>query len=128
MKRVSGIGGIFIKANNPAVLREWYRQHLSMEIGEWGGMVFRWRTPENPSREGSTVWSIFEDTSTYFEPSRSSFMVNYRVEDLNAVLSALRAEGCEVDEKVEESVYGKFGWGMDPEDNRIELWQSPVGQ
>jgi len=120
MKRVSGIGGIFFKAKNPAVLREWYRQHLGIEVEEWGGTAFRC--------EGMTVWSVFEDSSKYFAPSTAPFMINYRVEDLDAVLSALRAEGCTVDEKAEESDFGKFGWVMDPEGNRIELWQPPPGQ
>ena len=77
---------------------------------------------------GTTVWSVFEDSSTYFAPSQAQFMVNYRVEDLHAVLAALRTEGCAVDDKVEESEFGKFGWVMDPEGNRVELWQPPEGQ
>ncbi|MBS1911012.1 MAG: VOC family protein [Bacteroidetes bacterium] len=127
MNRVSGIGGIFFKAKNPALLREWYRTHLGVDVTEWGGAVFRWQSPDNPTGEGTTAWAIFDDTSTYFAPSTSAFMINYRVEDLHAVLAALRAEGCDVDEKVDESEYGKFGWVMDPEGNRIELWQPPAG-
>lgn len=125
MKRVTGIGGIFFKARDPVALREWYRRHLGIALEAWGGAVFQWRSTDNPSGEGATVWNVFEEASTYFAPSRASFMVNYRVEDLHAVLAALRAEGCEVDEKVEESEFGKFGWVMDPEGNRVELWQPP---
>ena len=128
MKRVSGIGGIFFKARQPTVLREWYRAHLGIVIEEWGGTAFQWSGPENPSGVGTTVWSIFEDTSTYFAPSTAAFMINYRVEDLKAVLAALREEGCDVDEKVDESEFGKFGWVMDPEGNRVELWQPPPGR
>lgn len=128
MQRVTGIGGIFIKAENPEQLREWYRQHLGIAIEEWGGTAFRWSGPDNPQGVGSTVWSLFAGDSEYFAPSRARFMVNYRVADLHALLAALRAEGCEVDAKVEESEFGKFGWVMDPEGNRVELWQPPQGQ
>lgn len=128
MKRVTGIGGIFFKAKDPAVLREWYRKHLGINVEEWGGTAFSWSNPDNPSGTGTTVWSVFEDSSKYFAPSTSPFMINYRVEDLHAVLAALRAEGCAVDDKVDESEFGKFGWVMDPEGNRVELWQPPEGQ
>lgn len=125
MQRVTGIGGIFIKARDPQRMKDWYRKHLGIDIQEWGGTSFRWHTPERPEPEGMTVWSIFPPDTRYFDPSPAPFMVNYRVDDLHAVLSALRAEGCAVDAKVEESEFGKFGWVMDPEDNRIELWQPP---
>jgi catechol 2,3-dioxygenase-like lactoylglutathione lyase family enzyme len=128
MKRVTGIGGIFFKARNPEALRDWYRRHLGIEVEAWGGTAFRWASPGNPSGTGTTVWSVFEDSSTYFAPSTAPFMVNYRVADLHTLLSVLRAEGCTVDPKVEESEFGKFGWVMDPEGNRIELWEPPPGQ
>lgn len=126
--RVFGIGGIFIKSKQPEVLQAWYREHLGMDIGSWGGTIFRWGTPEEPNPGGSTVWSVFNASSKYFDPSGAPFMVNYRVKDLHAVLAALKAEGCDVDEKIEESEYGKFGWVMDPDNNRIELWEPPEGQ
>ena len=125
MKRVTGIGGIFFKARDPDMLRAWYRKHLGIDVQDWGGTTFRWNDPPQP--DGATVWSIFASTSKNFDPSTAPFMVNYRVEDLAAVLAALRAEGCKVDDKIDESEYGKFGWVMDPEDNRIELWQPPAG-
>lgn len=128
MKRVTGIGGIFFKAKDPKGLGEWYHKHLGMNVEAWGGVAFHWATPENPSGTGTTIWNPFEETTGYFAPSQSSFMINYRVEDLHALLTQLRSEGCTVDEKVEESEYGKFGWVMDPEGNRIELWQPPAGQ
>lgn len=120
MKRVVGIGGIFLKARDPESLRAWYKAHLGIDVQDWGGTAFPWNRPD-----GITVWSIFPDTSEYFAPSPSSFMVNYVVEDLLSVLEALRSEGCEVDAKVDQSEFGKFGWVMDPEGNRIELWQPP---
>ncbi len=120
MERVVGIGGVFIKSSNPDALRAWYRDHLGMDIQAWGGMSFPWNTPD-----GATIWSVFDAGSTYFAPSTAPFMVNYRVKDLHAVLAALRAEGCEVDEKTDSSDFGKFGWVMDPDGNRIELWEPP---
>lgn len=92
-----------------------------------GGVVFRWNE-DNPQGEGTTIWSLFADDTKYFAPSTASFMVNYRVEDLDALLAALRAEGCAVDDKVDDSEYGKFGWVVDPEGNKIELWQPPPGR
>ena len=126
MKRVTGIGGVFLKSRNPEALKAWYRTHLGMDIQEWGGMAFQWNTTEGPNPNGSTVWSVFDESSTYFEPSKAPFMINYRVEDLHAVLDALKQEGCEVDEKTDESEFGKFGWVMDPDGNRVELWEPPL--
>lgn len=126
MQRVTGIGGIFFKANDPKALGEWYRRHLGIDVLDWGGAAFRWGTPENPS--GTTIWSPFAADTSYFAPGTAPFMVNYRVHDLHALLAALREEGCDVDERVEESEYGKFGWVVDPEGNKIELWQPPEGQ
>lgn len=128
MKRVTGIGGIFFKAQDPQALGAWYRQHLGIGVEEWGGAAFRWATPDNPTGTGTTVWSPFKADTAYFAPSTASFMINYRVDDLHALLAQLRAEGCQVDDKVEESAYGKFGWVFDPEGNKIELWEPPAGQ
>ncbi|MEO5719332.1 MAG: VOC family protein [Chthoniobacterales bacterium] len=127
MNRVTGIGGIFIKAKDPDALRAWYRTHLGLDIQDWGGVSFPWQTPERPNENGATIWSVFPETSDYFDPSKAPFMVNYRVEDLGRVLAELRAEGCAVDEKTEESEFGKFGWVMDCEGNRVELWEPPAG-
>ena len=121
MKRVTGIGGIFFKSKDPKALAAWYQQHLGLKVEDWGGVAFRWITPDNPSGTGTTVWTPFKEDTTYFAPSASSFMVNFRVDDLHALIAALRDEGCDVDPKVDESEYGKFGWVQDPEGNRIEL-------
>jgi predicted enzyme related to lactoylglutathione lyase len=123
MERVIGIGGIFIKSRDPDTLRAWYRKHLGMDVQDWGGMTFSGDAPA-----AATVWSVLDAGSTYFAPSTAPFMVNYRVRDLDAVLAALRAEGCDVDEKSESSDFGKFGWVMDPDGNRVELWEPPAGQ
>lgn len=127
MKRVTGLGGIFFKARDPKALAQWYRTHLGLNVEEWGGVAFRW-AHDNPTGTGTTIWNPFAEDTRYFEPSSSSFMVNFRVADLHALLAALRAEGCQVQDKVEESEYGKFGWVLDPENNKIELWEPPAGQ
>ena len=127
MRRVTGIGGIFFKAADPKALADWYKVHLGLKLEDWGGVAFRW-AEDNASGNGTTVWSPFKADTTYFAPSTAPFMVNFRVEDLHGLLAALRAEGCEVDAKVDESEFGKFGWVMDPEGNRIELWQPPLGK
>jgi len=120
MKRVVGIGGVFFKSKDSSRLCEWYKKHLGIDVQSWGGATFPWSEPG-----GVTAWSIFPDSSEYFAPSTAPFMVNYIVEDLNALLDALRAEGCDVDSKTDDSEFGKFGWVMDPDGNRVELWQPP---
>lgn len=129
MRRVTGIGGIFFKALDPARLLAWYRDHLGLPVETWGrtwgGTEFEWREKDDPNRTGKTVWSVFDAGTHYFEPSAAPFMINYRVDNLDAVLAQLRAEGVEVDPRVEESEFGRFGWVMDPEGNRLELWEPP---
>jgi predicted enzyme related to lactoylglutathione lyase len=123
MRRVTGVGGIFFKAKDPDALLTWYRVHLGIESQEWGGTAFPCKRPDNPDGDGKTAWAVFGATTDYFAPSTSQFMINYTVENLHELLSTLRAEGCAVDAKVDESEFGKFGWVMDPEGNRIELWE-----
>ena len=125
MKRVVGIGGLFIKSKNPDALRAWYRDHLGFDVNPWGGVVFTPSTELGPLESQKTAWSLFAEDSTYFAPSTQSFMINYRVDDLHALLAQLKEEGCDVDNKVDESDFGKFGWVMDPEGNRVELWETP---
>ena len=122
MRRVTGIGGVFFKAKNPKEMGEWYAKHLGI-VPQEGAAVFRWRELDDPDSVGYTVWSAFDKDTKYFDPSKSPFMINYRVDDLDALLEQLRAEGVEVDDKVEEYEYGRFAWIMDPEGNRIELWE-----
>lgn len=121
MKRVTGIGGVFIKAKDPAKLRAWYKTHLGIDVQTWGGAAFT-GVPAN----GKTAWFV-GDGST-FAPSSASFMINYRVADLPGLLRLLREEGCQVLDKVEQSDFGIFGWVMDAEGNKVELWQPPKGQ
>ena len=127
MARVTGIGGIFFKAKDPKALGDWYRTHLGMDVQAWGGAALRW-ADDPGAATGTSVWSLFKDDTTHFAPSTAPFMVNYRVDDLHGLLAKLREAGCAVDDKVDDSEYGKFGWVMDPEGNRLELWQPPEGQ
>jgi predicted enzyme related to lactoylglutathione lyase len=126
MKRVTGIGGIFFKAKDPVALRDWYKKHLGIDVQDWGGAMFDWSDGAADPAKGVTTWNITDAGSDYFEPSTSPFMVNYRVDDLFALVAALRAEGCNVLEKTDDSEFGKFGWVIDPEGNKVELWQPPT--
>ena len=129
MKRVTGIGGIFFRAKDPKALGEWYKRHLGIDVHpEWGGAIFNWTDDAGNPVGGTTVWSLTSTESKQFAPGTATFMVNYRVEDARALAKVLREEGCNVLEKVEESEYGIFAWVIDPEGNKIELWQPPAGQ
>lgn len=128
MKRVAGIGGIFFHAKDPAALRDWYKRHLGIDVQDWGGAVFKWADGAGKAMPGTTTGSIGAADGNYFAPSIAPFMVNYRVDDLAALLEALRAEGCHVLDNTDDSEFGEFGWVMDPEGNKVELWQPPAGQ
>jgi predicted enzyme related to lactoylglutathione lyase len=123
MKRVIGIGGIFFKAQDPNALRAWYREHLGLEFDDYGGVSFVCPDDADERARAQTIWSLFPSDTKYFEPSSAPFMINYRVENLAALLEQLKSEGVAVDESTQEYDYGKFGWVMDPEGNRIELWE-----
>ena len=128
MKRVTGIGGVFFKARDAAALRTWYERHLGIDVQEWGGAAFPWTDGDGKPIAGTTVWSIASAKSDQFAPATATFMVNYRVEDLHALVKVLREEGCNVLDKMDESEFGKFAWVIDPEGNKVELWQPPPGQ
>jgi predicted enzyme related to lactoylglutathione lyase len=124
MRRVTGIGGVFFKADNPEKLYDWYEKHLGIKQEVAGqGVAFRWKEDGDP--DGCTAWSIFKQDTDYFQPSKKSFMLNFRVENLDALVETLRVEGVWVDPKREDYDYGRFAWIMDPEGNRIELWEPP---
>lgn len=125
MAKVTGIGGVFFKATNAEKLRAWYQTHLGIDVQPWGGAAFTWGDTTLPDRDGATIWSIHPESSTTFAPSHASFMINYRVADLAATLADLREAGCTVDDRVDDSEFGKFGWVTDPEGNRVELWEPP---
>jgi predicted enzyme related to lactoylglutathione lyase len=127
-ERVTGIGGVFFYAADPAALMAWYRQHLGVVADPDGAVVFRWPAGQDAARPGSTVWVPFPADTTYFAPSTKPFMINFRVANLDRMLAQLRAAGVPVDDHVEEMLYGRFGWCMDPEGNRVELWEPAEGQ
>lgn len=127
-ERVTGIGGVFFKARDPKALSVWYREKLGVSVresGEWS--VFEWREREDPERVGTTVWALFRSDSNYFEPSQAALMINYRVRDLDRMLAQLRALGVGVESRVAEEFNGKFAWLVDPEGNKIELWEPKAG-
>lgn len=126
MKRVTGIGGIFFKSADPKALSAWYRDHLGLDVSDWGGAIFPWGGDGSPT--GMTIWSPFAQDTDYMAPGTAAFMINFRVADLDGLLDALRAEGCNVVDRTERSEQGAFGWVIDPEGNKVELWQPPVGQ
>jgi predicted enzyme related to lactoylglutathione lyase len=122
MERVTGIGGVFQRAGRTDALRAWYATHLGVAVEDWGGAAFTW-TPG-----GSTTWAVFDPDTEYFGRTDQQFMINFRVTDLDAMLAQLRASGVEVIDHVEDSEYGRFGWAVDPEGTRFELWQPNPGQ
>ena len=117
MKRVTGLGGVFYRARDKRALLDWYRTHLGIEAEDWGTM-FRWDQPG-----GYTVWSVFEADSKYFAPSEAPFMINFRVDDLAALMPVLEAEGVQIVGEMTQEENGKFAWVMDPEGRKIELWE-----
>lgn len=122
MKRVTGLGGVFFKCEDPAAVRKWYAERLGIPSDDYG-LNFTWREAEQPERSGLTVLSPFSKGSTYFAPSEKPFMLNFRVENLPELIEQLRAEGVTVVGEIQEETYGKFGWILDPEGNKIELWE-----
>jgi len=128
MKRVTGIGGIFFKAKDAPALQAWYKQHLGIDVQSWGGTAFAWTDSDGKPVSGRTIWSVTGEASKQFDPSSAPFMINYRVDDLHALVAALKEEGCNVLPKIDDSEYGKFAWVIDPEGNKVELWEPPAGQ
>jgi predicted enzyme related to lactoylglutathione lyase len=126
VKRVTGIGGVFFKSDDSEKLYQWYERHLGVIREPHGqGVSFHWRDAEDPQKKGLTAWAIFPRDTKYFDPSRAGHMVNYRVDDLDALLRVLKEEGVEIDPHREDADYGRFAWIMDPDGNRIELWEPP---
>ncbi|MFN8591200.1 MAG: VOC family protein [Thermomicrobiales bacterium] len=120
--RILGIGGIFFKSAHQQQMQEWYASHLGLaDSGQ--GVMLQWREHDNPEREQMTVWSIFPGDTTYFAPSPAPFMLNYIVDDLDALLDRLANEGVRIDPNRQDESYGRFAWIYDPDGNKIELWQ-----
>lgn len=127
MKRVTGVGGIFFKAKDAPALRAWYQKHLGVDVQAWGGTAFRWDDGDGNPINGTTIWSISSGADEQV-PDGHTFMINYRVDDLHSLIEVLREEGCDVLDKVDDSEHGKFGWVIDPEGNKVELWEPPAGE
>lgn len=128
MKRVTGIGGIFFQARDPKALGAWYKEHLGIDVQPWGGAAFDWTDDEGRPVGGTTAWNLNDAAKNPFAPGKATFMINYRVADVRALVQALKDEGCDVQGDIQDSEYGKFAWVMDPEGNKIELWEPPAGQ
>jgi predicted enzyme related to lactoylglutathione lyase len=120
--RVTGIGGIFFKCKDPKAIKEWYSAHLGMKTDQYG-TNFEWFTGADSTKKGYTQWSAFKETTKYFLPSTKEFMINYRVDDLTAMYKRFKAEGVTITDSIETVDYGKFLHIMDPEGNKIELWE-----
>jgi catechol 2,3-dioxygenase-like lactoylglutathione lyase family enzyme len=128
--RATGIGGVFFKAKDPAATAKWYREHLGIELAPTGKApdamqyhMFDWGAKDANGVEGSTVFSIFPETTKYFDPTSAPFMINFRVANMDRLLTQLKAEGVTVETKTQDESYGKFAWAIDPDGRRIELWE-----
>ena len=122
MKKVTGIGGIFFKCKDPNKMNEWYKTHLGFNTTKYG-TTFRWREDTDSTKKGATQWAPFAETTKYFEPSTKDFMINYRVENLEALVEELKNEGVTIVDKIEDSDYGKFVHILDVEGNKVQLWE-----
>lgn len=122
MKKVTGLGGVFFKCDDPKAMNEWYAKNLGLATSEYG-TTFEWREADDPSKKGSTTWSAFPQDTKYFNPSAKPFMINYRVADLVALVDELKKENVTIVDEIVEYEYGKFVHVLDPEGNIIELWE-----
>ncbi len=122
LRKVTGIGGIFFKCKDPKKVREWYSTHLGLNTNQYGA-VFEWRQGEDTTKKGFTQWSPFGEKTNYFDPSTKDFMINYRVENLEALINQLRKDSVTIVDKIETVAYGKFVHILDIEGNKLELWE-----
>lgn len=122
MKKVTGLGGVFFKCDNPKSMNEWYAKNLGLATSDYGA-TFEWRQADNPSQKGTTAWCTFPQDTKYFNPSDKQFMINYRVENIVALVDELKKDHVTVIDEIQDSEYGKFVHVLDPEGNIIELWE-----
>ena len=123
MKRVTGIGGVFFKCKDPKATTEWYQKHLGLDTNPYGA-TFEWYESPDSKKKAQTQWTPFLETTKYFEPSQQDFMINYRVENLEALVEELKKEGVTIVDKIEAFDYGKFVHILDGEGNKIQLWEA----
>ncbi|MCW3072239.1 MAG: hypothetical protein JWO44_2129 [Bacteroidetes bacterium] len=121
-KKATGIGGIFFKCKDPAKMREWYKTYLGFDTDAYG-TTFEWRQGADSTKQGFTQWAPFSERTSYFLPSTKDFMINYRVENIEALISDMKKAGITVTDTIEKVEYGKFVHIMDPEGNKVELWE-----
>ncbi|HLP20168.1 MAG TPA: VOC family protein [Chitinophagales bacterium] len=126
MKKVTGVGGVFFKCDDPKAMNEWYSKNLGIPVGQYGA-TFEWRHADKPAIKGTTAWSTFPQSSKYFDPSTKPFMINYRVENLVELVEELKKDNVTIIDEIAEYDYGKFVHVLDPEGNVIELWE-PKGE
>jgi predicted enzyme related to lactoylglutathione lyase len=125
--RVTGIGGVFVRSRDPVALAAWYAEHLGVPTERYGGATFHWADGASEAMHGSTTWAPFPYDTRYFGAPTQQAMINFRVDDLDGLLTALRAAGIQVLDEIESSEFGQFGWCVDPDGNRVELWQPAPG-
>ncbi|RYZ20107.1 MAG: VOC family protein [Chitinophagaceae bacterium] len=126
MKKVTGIGGIFFKTKDTAATKAWYSEHLGLKETPGMGVVFAWRPFDDPSSTACSIWSPFKETTDHFSPSEHDYMINYRVDNLEALLAEMKAAGVTMAGEMQVYDFGKFAWVMDPDGRKIELWE-PLG-
>lgn len=123
MAKVTGIGGVFFKARkDSAELAAWYEKHLGIKLESWGGAILNWQE-DTAEDKGLTVWNVAAKDSEWFSPSQSAFMINYRIDDMAGMVAKLKRGGVEIQQGPESHENGKFAWIMDPEGNKVELWE-----
>lgn len=122
MKKVTGLGGVFFKCNDPKGMNDWYAKNLGLPTGQYGA-TFEWRQKDDPEQIGVTAWNTFSANTKYFDPSTKEFMINYRVADLKALVEELKKDGVTIIDEIATYDYGKFVHILDPEGNAIELWE-----
>ena len=123
--RVTGVGGVFFRTKDPKATARWYAEHVGLPVEPWGGVAFQWRDDPRAAA-GSTVWSPFPADTTYFEPGGAAFLVTLRVDDVDAVLARLRAKGVRTSDRAEATEFGRFGWFVDGDGTKVELWEPPA--
>lgn len=127
MKKVTGIGGIFFKCKDPNAVKEWYNKHLGLDAGPYGAS-FEWRQLDAPEKKGLTQWNVNTEAAKMYDPSTKDFMINYRVDDLEALVAQLKTEGVTIVDSIEDSDYGKFVHIIDLEGNKVQLWEPKDGE